>query len=45
LSQSGIKDFDLLIGTTAIQCGFVLATGNVKHFEQMQNLTIEHGTQ
>lgn len=35
-----LDDFDLLIGSTAIQLGKVLVTGNKKHFQRMKNLTL-----
>jgi tRNA(fMet)-specific endonuclease VapC len=37
-----ITDFDLLIGATAIRYNFTLVTNNIKHFERMQNLTLEN---
>ena len=37
-----IDDFDLLIGATAIHYELVLVTSNTKHFERMQNLSIEN---
>ena len=37
-----IDDFDLLIGATAIHFGLVLVTSNTKHFERMQNLSMEN---
>ena len=39
-----IADFDLLIGATAIHYDLVLVTNNVKHFERMQNLSLENWT-
>ena len=44
LEKLGLRldDFDLLIGSTAIHYDLVLVTNNVKHFERMQNLTIEN---
>jgi len=37
-----LDDFDLLIGATAIHYSFILVTGNVQHFERMQNLALEN---
>ena len=44
LERSGQKldSMDLLIGATALHGGFVLVTGNVKHFERIPNITIEN---
>jgi len=39
-----IADFDLLIGATAIYYNLILATNNIKHFERMQNLSLENWT-
>lgn len=39
-----IPDFDLLIGTTAIQQELILVTNNEKHFNRLNNLTIENWT-
>jgi tRNA(fMet)-specific endonuclease VapC len=46
LERLGLRldDFDLLIGATAIHYGFTLVTNNTKHFERMQNLSIESWT-
>jgi len=46
LEKLGLRldDFDLLIGATAIRYGFILATNNIKHFERMQNLSLESWT-
>lgn len=44
LELSGLRkdDFDLLIGATAIHNGYIMVTGNVKHFECMPGITIEN---
>ena len=46
LQKAGIliPDFDLLIGTTALQHNFILVTHNTKHFSRIQNLKIEDWT-
>lgn len=36
-----IDTFDMLIGSSAIQCGCILITHNRKHFERISNLKIE----
>jgi len=42
LSKKGITvdDFDLLIGSTAITCGYTLVTNNEKHFRKIPDLKI-----
>lgn len=42
LSKKGVTvdDFDLLIGSTAITCGYVLVTNNEKHFKKIPDLKI-----
>ena len=35
-----IDDFDLLIGAVAVQQDLILETDNVKHFKNIQGLTI-----
>lgn len=40
-----IDNFDLLIGTTALTYGLVLATGNVKHFQRIESLKIDNWMQ
>ena len=44
LRKSGymIDDFDLLIGCSAIRNKLILVTNNEKHFERIQNITIEN---
>lgn len=44
LEQSGkrIDDFDLLIGSTAVQHNMILVTENVKHLSRIPNITIEN---
>ncbi|MBR5728476.1 MAG: PIN domain-containing protein [Muribaculaceae bacterium] len=37
-----IDQFDLLIGATALSYGLVLATGNIKHFSRINDLTLEN---
>jgi predicted nucleic acid-binding protein len=32
--------FDLLIGVTALELGYSVATGNVRHFQQVPGLSI-----
>jgi tRNA(fMet)-specific endonuclease VapC len=36
-----IDDFDLLIAATAIHLSYKLVTGNIRHFRNIPNLTIE----
>ena len=40
LSKKGITvdDFDLLIGSTAITCGYTLVTNNERHFKKIPDL-------
>ena len=33
---------DLLIGATALDLGYTVATGNVRHFEIIPNLNVIH---
>jgi len=42
LSKKGITvdDFDLLIGSTAITCGYTLVTNNEKHFKKIPELKV-----
>lgn len=42
LSKKGITvdDFDLLIGSTAITCGYTLVTNNEKHFKKIPDLKV-----
>ncbi len=42
LAASGtpIEDADVLIAATALECGGMLATGNVRHFRRFNNLEI-----
>ena len=46
LSKKGITvdDFDLLIGSTAITCGYTLVTNNEKHFKKIPDLKIVNWT-
>jgi len=37
-----IPDFDLLIGSTAIENSFVMVTGNEKHFKRIDGINIEN---
>ena len=37
-----LEDFDLLIAATAISEKLILVTSNVKHFEKIRGLKIEH---
>ena len=37
-----IDDFDLLIGAAAVQQDLILVTDNVKHFKNIQGITIEN---
>lgn len=43
LRQAGetIEDIDLLIGTFAVSNGFILVTGNVRHFGRIPGLRLE----
>lgn len=36
---------DLLIAATALQLGFGVATGNVRHFEQVPDLKVVRGSE
>lgn len=47
LRKSGmiIDEFDLLIGSSAIENHMVLVTRNTKHFERLRNLEIENWTE
>ena len=40
-----IDEFDLLIGSSAIENHMVLVTRNTKHFERLRNLEIENWTE
>ncbi len=42
LSKKGltVDDFDLLIGSTAITCGYTLVTNNEKHFNKIPDLNV-----
>ncbi len=40
LKGSGLDDFDLLIGATALENGAVLVTDNAKHFNRLLGLNI-----
>jgi len=46
LSKKGITvdDFDLLIGSTAITCGYTLVTNNERHFRKIPDLKIANWT-
>ena len=46
LSKKGITvdDFDLLIGSTAITCGYTLVTNNEKHFNKIPDLMMVNWT-
>lgn len=37
-----IDDFDLLIGTTALQKGLIMVTANVSHLARIPNLVVEN---
>ena len=37
-----IGDFDLLIASTCLHYNLILLTGNIKHFERVENLNIYH---
>lgn len=37
-----ISDFDLLIGSTAIEKDLIMVTENVKEFERITNIKIEN---
>ena len=37
-----MDDFDLLIGAAAVQQDLILVTDNVRHFKNIQGLTIEN---
>lgn len=39
-----VDDFDLLIGSTAVQKNMVLVTNNEKHFERLHNINVENWT-
>lgn len=40
LKGSGLDDFDLLIGATALENDMALITDNVKHFNRLPGLTV-----
>lgn len=44
LRQTGetIEDIDLLIGTFALSNGFILITGNIRHFGRIPGLNLEN---
>jgi len=46
LSKKGITfdNFDLLIGSTAITCGYTLVTNNERHFKKIPDLKIANWT-
>ena len=33
---------DLLIGVTALELGYAVATANTRHFQSIPNLTVQH---
>lgn len=35
-------DFDLLIGVTAVENNMTLVTDNIRHFQRLENITIEN---
>ncbi len=37
-----LEDFDLIIAATAIQLGYTVVTGNVRHFQRIPNLRVEN---
>ena len=46
LAKTGniIPDFDLLIGTTAVQHSLVMVTNNTRHFERIAGIKLEDWT-
>lgn len=42
LSGKVIDSIDCLIGSTALECGFIMVTNNRKHFERIPNIKIEN---
>ena len=40
-SGSGIEDFDLLIGCSAVTGGYILVTGNISHMGRISGIRIE----
>lgn len=40
-----VEDFDLLIGCTSVAAEMTLVTDNVRHFERVNNITIENWIQ
>ncbi len=44
LEKKGIPlaDADLLIATTALETSTLLVTGNIKHYQRIENLTLEN---
>ncbi|MCD8137249.1 MAG: type II toxin-antitoxin system VapC family toxin [Parabacteroides gordonii] len=37
-----VDDFDLLIGSTAVACGLIMVTENVKHLNRIPGICIEN---
>ena len=37
-----IDDFDLLIGSTAVELNLTIVTNNVAHFENISNIKLEN---
>jgi tRNA(fMet)-specific endonuclease VapC len=37
-----VEDFDLLIGATAVQGGFTMVTGNIRHFQHIEGIQLEN---
>ncbi len=37
-----VEDFDLLIGTTAVQGGFTMVTENTRHFQNIEGIQLEN---
>ena len=37
-----VEDFDLLIGSTAVQCGFTMVTENTRHFQNIEGIQLEN---
>jgi tRNA(fMet)-specific endonuclease VapC len=37
-----VEDFDLLIGSTAVQGGFTMVTENTRHFQNIEGIQLEN---
>ena len=42
LKGTRLADADIIIASTAIEEGFTLITGNVRHYSRIEGLTIEN---